>query len=494
MARFTWFSRSSGSKRVAPGLKTLAVIGALAVLLTAGQVHLQGRMVQAQTVATDRAALVALYDATGGGSWTDSAGWKTDQPLGDWHGVTTDSETGRVTSLIVANNNLTGALPAELGDLSELTELAFYDNQLTGSIPPELGNLSELVTLNLRNNDLTGLIPPELGKLNKMDGLHLNRNRLYGTVPSDLGNLDPIALGVLVFEDNQLIGELPHSFTRLTGLDDIRFGNNAGLCAPLDRDFRAWYDGVHTRQGPRCPPAAIRSGAGVAVVGEPVTARLTSRDARLARINATQQEYDNDPCVGYDISRNVDSPWSWERADANSSDPSLPDDNSWTPVSAGRHLLATFVYLPEAGDVGKFLRASVTYNGTAVTTEAIGPIATGNGLTPTDVVEVPAPTGTLRVGRTLRVSLPAAAAAEREERAINPHPEPWQWERSDDGGTDGTNVTPYHRHCSRPDSEYPLAAADAGKYLNAYVYYNDDSSGSSVLKGGGQPSVGPVAR
>ncbi len=107
-----------------------------------------------------------------------------------------------------------------------------------------------------------------------------------------------------------------------------------------------------------------------------------------------------------------------------------------------------------------------------------------NGLDVADLVLVSAPTGTLRVGRTLRVSLPAAAAAEREDRAINPNPEPWQWERTVPGGAPTTNVTPYHRHCERPDSEYRLTAADAGGRMSGYVYYNDDSSGSSVLKQG----------
>ncbi len=494
MARFTWFSRSSGSKRVAPGLKTLAVIGALAVLLTAGQVHLQGRMVQAQTVATDRAALVALYDATGGDSWTTSTGWKSHQPLGDWHGVTTNAD-GRVTSLVVANNNLTGSLPAELGNLSELVDLAFYDNQLTGTIPPELGNLSVLNLLNFRNNSLTGLIPPELGQLNGLESLSLDRNNLYGTVPSELSNLHPTLISSIIIENNQLIGELPHSFTRLTGLDIIKFGNNAGLCAPQDRDFRAWYGTVGVRQGPRCPEAAIRAATAAPVVGEPVTARLTTQEARLARIQATQQEYDNNPCIGYDTSRNLDSSWIWRRADADSNDPSRPDDSTWAPVTAGRHPNATFVYLPQAGDEGKFLRASVSYDGTSVTTEAIGPIGTDNGLDSADIVSVAAPTGTLRVGRTLRVSLPAAANAERQDRDINPKPaEPWQWERSDDGSTDWTNVTPYHRHCEGPDSEYPLTSDDEGKHIQSYVYYNDDSSGSLVLKGGQQSAaVGPVA-
>ena len=46
--------------------------------------------------ASDRAALDALYDATGGPDWTDSTNWKTSAPIGEWFGVTTDA-AGRVT-------------------------------------------------------------------------------------------------------------------------------------------------------------------------------------------------------------------------------------------------------------------------------------------------------------------------------------------------------------------------------------------------------------
>ena len=44
------------------------------------------------------AALVALYNATEGGSWTTRTNWLSDRPLDEWHGVTTDSD-GRVTAL-----------------------------------------------------------------------------------------------------------------------------------------------------------------------------------------------------------------------------------------------------------------------------------------------------------------------------------------------------------------------------------------------------------
>ena len=44
------------------------------------------------------------------------------------------------------------------------------DNQLTGEIPPELGDLSNLTKpVPLRSNQLMGEIPPELGGLSNLD-------------------------------------------------------------------------------------------------------------------------------------------------------------------------------------------------------------------------------------------------------------------------------------------------------------------------------------
>jgi D-alanyl-D-alanine carboxypeptidase/D-alanyl-D-alanine-endopeptidase (penicillin-binding protein 4) len=80
----------------------------------------------------DRAALVALYDSTGGDSWFNAWGWKTAAPLGRWHGVATDSE-GRVIGI-----DLSGP----------------FGNGLAGSIPDEIGGLSELARLDLSGNDL----------------------------------------------------------------------------------------------------------------------------------------------------------------------------------------------------------------------------------------------------------------------------------------------------------------------------------------------------
>ena len=156
--------------------------------------------------AIDRDALVALYEATDGPNWENSENWLTDAPLGEWYGVTTDSD-GRVVGLslrgrhvpereVFIPHGLNGAIPSEVGDLSALRELNLERNALSGPIPPELGNLANLEVVNLGGNNLSGGIPAELGSLvNSGDQLTgsrntaLDGNQLSGSIPPELGSL-----------------------------------------------------------------------------------------------------------------------------------------------------------------------------------------------------------------------------------------------------------------------------------------------------------------
>ena len=52
-----------------------------------------------------------------GPNWLRDDKWLSDAPVGEWHGVTTDSD-GRVTVLDLRQNNLSGEIPPELGSLS----------------------------------------------------------------------------------------------------------------------------------------------------------------------------------------------------------------------------------------------------------------------------------------------------------------------------------------------------------------------------------------
>ena len=152
----------------------------------------------AGSIAEDRAALITLYQAAGGLNWEKDTNWFSNKPLGQWHGVTTDAQ-GRVVSLNLHNNRLSGVLPPELGKLSNLEYLSLYSNQLSGPIPSELGNLSNLQNLELYSNQLSGPIPPELGNLSNLRKLVLNANRLSGAIPVELSNLSNL---VRVYLDN----------------------------------------------------------------------------------------------------------------------------------------------------------------------------------------------------------------------------------------------------------------------------------------------------
>ncbi|MYG26786.1 MAG: hypothetical protein F4213_12310, partial [Boseongicola sp. SB0677_bin_26] len=159
---------------------------------------------QAGTVATDKAALVALYNATDGANWATSTNWTSEEPLSSWAGVSTNAD-GRVTGLALNANGLSGTLPAALGDLTLLERLELQNNHLSGSLPSELADLTKLTTLLLTGSRaLTGALP---------DGLH------------ELADLATVGI------------------------------RNTELCAPKDDDFQAWV-GAISFMGLTCPPDA----------------------------------------------------------------------------------------------------------------------------------------------------------------------------------------------------------------------------------------------
>ncbi|MYF61161.1 MAG: hypothetical protein F4179_05745, partial [Gammaproteobacteria bacterium] len=90
--------------------------------------------------AADVAVLTSLHETTGGTAWADNGGWLEDQALENWYGVTADS-IGRVTTLDLTRNGLTGQLPSRLGELSRMKELRMGDNPLTGRLPLSLARL-----------------------------------------------------------------------------------------------------------------------------------------------------------------------------------------------------------------------------------------------------------------------------------------------------------------------------------------------------------------
>jgi Leucine-rich repeat (LRR) protein len=165
-------------------------------------------------VSSERLALVALFKSTGGASdWNDKVGWEEleedeEVDLVGATGVEEIDAEGRVTKLLLNEIGMAGPLPGiEILQLSALQELNLADNRLTGVIPAELGQLGALRTLGLGGNQLSGSIPPELGQLGALTHLYLENNQLSGSIPAELGQLG--ALAHLSLQNNQLSGRIP---------------------------------------------------------------------------------------------------------------------------------------------------------------------------------------------------------------------------------------------------------------------------------------------
>ena len=144
--------------------------------------------------------LSEFFDLTGGESWNNASGWNTDTDVGNWYGIT--AEGGRVRSLSMANNGLTGRLPRLIAGLTELESLDLSDNELTGQLPEDIGSMAALRTLRLNGNE----------------GLE---------------------------------GFIPFTIRDLTQLEVLQY-EGTGLCIPPTRGFETWLEGVAVVDGPLC--------------------------------------------------------------------------------------------------------------------------------------------------------------------------------------------------------------------------------------------------
>ncbi len=140
----------------------------------------------------DCEALLGMRDKLAG---SGSLNWNADTSIRQWEGVVLDGSPLRVHGLNLGFNGLTGTLPPELDQLTELRWLDLAGggdteaSVLTGAIPPELGNLTKLDFLLIGTNFLSGSVPPELGNLANLRTLELGPHFLSGCIPEGLSRL-----------------------------------------------------------------------------------------------------------------------------------------------------------------------------------------------------------------------------------------------------------------------------------------------------------------
>ena len=158
----------------------------------------------------DYNALKAIYNKTEGSNWFNNTNWLTDNPVGNWHGITVDGT--RVTSVKLNNNNLTGKFPEETFELDSLKMLIYWNNELTDTIPDKFNQVDKLNYIDLDENEFSGNIPSTIGTLDSLETAWITRNNFSGAFDySTMQSLEGLYIysNELKFSDLEDIGIAP---------------------------------------------------------------------------------------------------------------------------------------------------------------------------------------------------------------------------------------------------------------------------------------------
>ncbi|XP_012574858.1 probable LRR receptor-like serine/threonine-protein kinase At1g53430 isoform X2 [Cicer arietinum] len=128
-----------------------------------------------------------------------------------------------ITSIFLKGQNISGVMPSEFGNLTQLKVLDLTRNYLNGSIPTSFATNS-LVVLSLLGNRLSGPIPKEIGDIASLEDLVLENNQLGGPLPPSLGNLSKLKR--LLLSSNNFTGTIPETFSKLKNLTDLIDGSS----------------------------------------------------------------------------------------------------------------------------------------------------------------------------------------------------------------------------------------------------------------------------
>lgn len=194
--------------------------------ISAGTANVEVLIIQNYDKDKERKALIVFYKALDGDNWKSIWGhtdiknenWCSNAPISSWAGIRTN-EKGRVTGIYLPGCNLTGNIPPEIGDLTELEVLQLNNNNITGELPSELFSLRNLKDLNLQVNKIEGEIPNEIENLTNLEYIRLDDNNIEGSIPQCLTSLTK--LKVVQLGGTNISGEIPSEIGNLTDLETL---------------------------------------------------------------------------------------------------------------------------------------------------------------------------------------------------------------------------------------------------------------------------------
>lgn len=128
---------------------------------------------------------------------------------------------GQIT---LSNNQLSGPLPASIGNFSGVQKLLLDGNSFSGLIPPEIGQLQQLSKLDFSSNKFSGPIAPEISRCKLLTFVDLSQNELSGEIPAEITGMR--ILNYLNLSRNHLVGSLPSSISTMQSLTSVDFSYN----------------------------------------------------------------------------------------------------------------------------------------------------------------------------------------------------------------------------------------------------------------------------
>ncbi|KAK1381127.1 receptor-like kinase TMK4 [Heracleum sosnowskyi] len=164
---------------------------------------------------------------------TPPTGWTGPSYCG-WTGIACDS-SNRVTSINLPSKSLSGILPPELSQLSQLKTLALYGNSLSGTLP-SFANLTSLQEIFLDSNNFTSVPDNFLKGLTNLQTVSIsdNPNLSPWQIPDYLS--ESTNLGTFAASNSSISGTIPDIFDSFTNFQNLRLSYN-NLTGVLPKTF-----------------------------------------------------------------------------------------------------------------------------------------------------------------------------------------------------------------------------------------------------------------
>jgi Leucine-rich repeat (LRR) protein/uncharacterized membrane protein len=129
----------------------------------------------------------------------------------------------QLSELVLDKHNISGSLPASIGDFPELQVLNLRHNNITGRLTPGIGNLTSLEFLDIGQNGLSGMLPVAMSGLSSLKIINLDANFLT-SIPDafyEMRQLTIVELGI-----NFIEGSISPKIGNLTNLESFSGSQN----------------------------------------------------------------------------------------------------------------------------------------------------------------------------------------------------------------------------------------------------------------------------